>query len=35
VDIDTFAQRLRDQVISSNAVIHAPELIAAWTRTPD
>ncbi len=31
VDIDTLAQRLREQVVSSNAVIHAPELIAAWT----
>jgi ubiquinone/menaquinone biosynthesis C-methylase UbiE len=34
VDIDTLGARLREQVLSANAVIHLPELIAAWTRAP-
>jgi ubiquinone/menaquinone biosynthesis C-methylase UbiE len=32
MDIDTLAERLRDQVTSTGAVLHLPELIAAWTR---
>ena len=34
VDIDTLAARLREQVVSTKAVIHLPELVAAWTRVP-
>jgi ubiquinone/menaquinone biosynthesis C-methylase UbiE len=32
VDIETLADRLRDEVVSRDAVIHLPELIASWTR---
>ncbi len=32
VDIDTLASRLRDDVVTRDATIHVPELIAAWTR---
>jgi len=34
VGIDTLAARLRDQALSTNSVLHLPELIAAWTRVP-
>ncbi len=34
VDIDTLADRLRDECLAKNAVLHLPELIAAWARTP-
>jgi ubiquinone/menaquinone biosynthesis C-methylase UbiE len=34
VDIETLAARLREQVLSNHAVIHLPELVAAWTRVP-
>lgn len=34
VGIDTLAQRLRDECVEKRAVIHLPELIAAWTRKP-
>lgn len=33
VDIDTLADRLRAESLAKNAVLHLPELIAAWTRT--
>ena len=32
VDIDTLAQRLRDDVVASGGVIKTPELVGAWTR---
>ena len=32
VEIDTLAQRLRDDVVASGGVIKAPELVGAWTR---
>jgi len=32
VGIDTLADRLRDEVVSRDATIHLPELVAAWTR---
>jgi len=32
VDIETLADRLRDEVVSRDAVIHLPELIASWAR---
>ena len=34
VQIETLAQRLRDEVISRGAVIVLPPLVGAWTRTP-
>ena len=34
VDIDTLAARLRDETLAKGAVLHLPELIAAWTRKP-
>jgi ubiquinone/menaquinone biosynthesis C-methylase UbiE len=34
VDIDTLAARLREETLAKNAVLHLPELIAAWTRKP-
>ena len=33
VQIETLAQRLRDEVISRGAVIVLPPLVGAWTRT--
>jgi hypothetical protein len=33
VQIETLAQRLRDEVISRGAVIVRPPLVGAWTRT--
>jgi 2-polyprenyl-3-methyl-5-hydroxy-6-metoxy-1,4-benzoquinol methylase len=35
VQIETLAQRLRDEVISRGAVIVLPPLVGAWTRTSD
>jgi SAM-dependent methyltransferase len=32
VEIDTLAQRLRDDVVASGGVIKTPELVGAWTR---
>ena len=32
VGIDTLADRRRDEVVSRDATIHLPELVAAWTR---
>lgn len=32
LDIDSFAERLRAETLERNAVLHMPELIAAWTR---
>jgi len=34
VGINTLAARLRDQALSTNSVMHLPELIAAWSRVP-
>ena len=34
VDIDTLADRLRDEVVLHDAVVHLPELIATWARVP-
>ena len=34
VDIDTLADRLRAAAIETGAVLHLPELIAAWTTEP-
>ena len=34
IGIDTLAARLKQQVDWRGAVLHAPELIAAWTRKP-
>jgi 2-polyprenyl-3-methyl-5-hydroxy-6-metoxy-1,4-benzoquinol methylase len=34
VQIDTLAQRLRDEVVSQDAVIVLPPLVGAWTRIP-
>jgi ubiquinone/menaquinone biosynthesis C-methylase UbiE len=35
VGIDTLADRLREQTVAAGAVLHLPELIAAWARVPD
>lgn len=35
VDVDTLADRLREQTVAAGAVLHLPELIAAWTRVPE
>lgn len=34
VDVDTLADRLRDDVVRANAVVVLPHLIGAWTRLP-
>jgi len=34
IGIDTLAGRLKEQSLARGAVLHAPELIAAWTRRP-
>jgi len=34
VDIETLADRLRDEGIVTGGVFHLPELVAAWTRRP-
>jgi len=34
IGIDTLAARLKEQALATGAVLHAPELIAAWTRKP-
>ena len=34
IQIDTLAARLREETLASNATLHLPELIAAWTRMP-
>jgi ubiquinone/menaquinone biosynthesis C-methylase UbiE len=33
VDIETLAARLKEESVARGAVLHMPELIAAWTRT--
>ncbi len=35
VQIDTLADRIRDEVIGAEAVVVLPTLIGAWTHTPD
>jgi SAM-dependent methyltransferase len=35
MQIDTFADRLREEVVRSKAVIVLPSLVGAWTRIPD
>lgn len=32
IDIDTLADRLRDEAVAADAVIKAPDLVSAWTR---
>ena len=34
IQIDTLAARMREETVASNATLHLPELIAAWTRVP-
>jgi ubiquinone/menaquinone biosynthesis C-methylase UbiE len=34
VEIDTFADRLKRETLERDAVLHMPELIAAWARVP-
>lgn len=34
VDVDTLADRIRDQVIAADATITTVSLVAAWTRVP-
>jgi hypothetical protein len=35
MEIETLAQRLRDEVLRAEAVIVPPSLTGAWTRIPD
>jgi hypothetical protein len=34
VDIDTLADRLRDEVLAVDAVAKSPDLVSAWVRLP-
>lgn len=34
IQIDTFAARLRDELVATNGILIAPSLIGAWTRNP-
>jgi len=34
VEIDSLAQRIRDEVLAEDAVVVAPLLIGAWARHP-
>ena len=34
IQIDTLASRMREETLATNATLHLPELIAAWTRVP-
>ena len=31
IDIDTLADRLRDETVAADAVAKAPDLVSAWT----
>jgi ubiquinone/menaquinone biosynthesis C-methylase UbiE len=35
VDIDTLADRIREEVVSQRLVLRGPDIISAWTRKPD
>jgi hypothetical protein len=34
VDIDTLAERLREETVGSGGVVKLPDLVSAWTRIP-
>jgi hypothetical protein len=34
LDVDTMADRLRQQTVGAGATLHLTELIAAWSRVP-
>lgn len=34
IDVDTFEDRLRAEVVAANGVVKMPELVSAWARLP-